>query len=225
MRRGAPASRVPRPARQLPGSFDAVVLAGGRGTRAGVADKLIQVVGERTLLESVTGAAASAGAAHVITVGPERPGLLGTGEAPVRGFAVVREDPPGSGPVAALRTGLAAVTAPLVVVLAADLPFVRARHIGLLLTAVGCHPGVLLTDDTGRQQWLASCWRTAALREAIDSYDGRSLHGLMGPLAPVLLHFPRTRDEPPAWLDCDTGDDLARARQWQQKLERHHEHS
>jgi molybdopterin-guanine dinucleotide biosynthesis protein A len=206
-------------------NFDAVVLAGGRGTRAGGIDKLIQTVGKRTLLASVTSAAVAAGAARVVLVGPERPGSLAAQPEPLAGFAHVREDPPGSGPVAALRAGLATVSAPLVAVLAADLPFLRAHHLALLLTAVSSNnAGVLLVDETGRQQWLAGCWRTAVLRQALAGYQGSSLHGLMDPLAPVLLHYPRAPQDPPAWLDCDTGEDLACARAWAQKLERPHEH-
>jgi molybdopterin-guanine dinucleotide biosynthesis protein A len=204
--------------------FDAVVLAGGQATRAGGIDKPAQVVGKQPLLAAVTSAAVAAGAGKVIVVGPERAGLLPVGQE--SRFTVVREDPPGSGPVAALRTGLATVTAPLAAVLAADLPFLRAHHLALLLAAVSSsNTGVLLVDDTGRQQWLAGCWRTAALREGLASYQGRSLHGLMDPLGPVLLHYPRAAGEPPAWLDCDTVEDLARAREWEQKLERVHEHS
>jgi molybdopterin-guanine dinucleotide biosynthesis protein A len=204
--------------------FDAVVLAGGHATRAGGIDKPAQVVGKRTLLAAVTSAAIAAGAGTVIVVGPERAGLLPAG--PKSRFTFVREDPPGSGPVPALRTGLATVTAPLVAVLAADLPFLRAHHLALLLAGVSSsNAGALLVDDTGRQQWLAGCWRTAALREGVATYEGRSLHGLMDPLGPVLMHYPRAAGEPPAWLDCDTVEDLARAREWEQKLERVHEHS
>lgn len=204
--------------------FDTVVLAGGHASRAGGIDKPAQVVGERTLLAAVTSAAVAAGAAQVIVVGPERAGQLPAG--PKSRLAFVQEHPPGSGPVAALRTGLGVVTAPLVAVLAADLPFLRAQHLALLLAgASGSNAGALLVDDAGRQQWLAGCWRTAALRESMATYDGRSLHGLMDPLDPVLLHYPREPGAPPAWLDCDTVEDLARAREWEQKLERVHEHS
>ena len=98
------------------------MLAGGRASRLGGADKPALVVGERSLVASVTSAAADAGARLVIVVGPPRPGLvLARGR-----LLVVREEPPGSGPVPAMRRGLAEVTAPWVLVLAADLPFIRA---------------------------------------------------------------------------------------------------
>jgi len=83
------------------------------------------------MVASVVSAASAAGARRVVVVGPPRPELaLTAGD-----LRVVREDPPGSGPVPAVRTGLAEVSAPWVLVLAADLPFVRATHLGALLTA------------------------------------------------------------------------------------------
>jgi molybdopterin-guanine dinucleotide biosynthesis protein A len=173
---------------------------------------------------------------------------------------VVREDPPGSGPVPALRTGLAEVTAPWVFVLAADLPFLRAADLGSLLVAAtgpagsaratgsadsaratgsagsaraagpggsaratgsagsaratGPGVGAVLADDTGRPQWLAGCWQTGALRQAMSSYRGGSLHGLLRPLSPVLLALAPDRAGPPPWLDCDTEDDVRLARAW-----------
>jgi molybdopterin-guanine dinucleotide biosynthesis protein A len=223
-------------------AFDAVVLAGGRASRLGGADKPGLVVGARTLLASVVAAADSAGAQRIVVVGPARPELADRA-------AFVREDPPESGPVPALRRGLAQVSAPTVAVLAADLPFLRARHLRILLGARPAEPsrparpaaparpggpvsGVIMVDDEGRRQWLAGCWRTAVLRTAMQAYSGNSLHGLLEPLEPALLtpaqldpaqldpaqrRYDLARGEPPPWLDCDTADDLTRARrlaQW-----------
>jgi molybdopterin-guanine dinucleotide biosynthesis protein A len=142
----------------------------------------------------------------------------------------VREQPPGSGPVPALRRGLAEVAAPAVAVLAADLPFLRSRQVGLLLAAATAGPpagaarqpgggggpaGAVMTDETGRPQWLTGCWRSAPLAAALRAYDGDSLRGLLGPLAPVLLRYDLAAGEPPPWLDCDTPEDVRRAREWQ----------
>ena len=213
------------------------MLAGGRASRLGGTDKPGLVVGARTLLASVVAAADSAGAQRIVVVGPARPELADR-------VAFVREDPPESGPVPALRRGLAQVCAPTVAVLAADLPFLRARHLRILLGALPVEParptrlaspagpggplsGVIMVDDGGRRQWLAGCWRTAVLRTAMQAYSGNSLHRLLGPLDPALLtpaqldpaqrRYDLARGEPPPWLDCDTADDLSRARrlaQW-----------
>jgi molybdopterin-guanine dinucleotide biosynthesis protein A len=112
--------------------------------------------------------------------------------------------------VPALRRGLAEVDEPWVAVLAADLPFLRPAHLAALRAAAQGHLGAILVDDTGHPQWLAGCWRTEALRDAAAGYAGDSLRGLMGPLAPALV---RARDEPPPWLDCDTPEDLRKARE------------
>jgi molybdopterin-guanine dinucleotide biosynthesis protein A len=192
---------------------DAVVLAGGRASRLGGADKPALVVGDRSLLASVTSAADAAGARQVVVVGPPRPGLVLAGGR----LRVVREDPPGSGPVPALRRGLAEVAAPWVLVLAADLPFIRAGHLSTLLAAAtGARPaaGAVLADDDGRPQWLAGCWPTEALRAASRGYRGRSLRGLLAPLSPVMLGPTPGQPGPPPWLDCDTEDDVRRARAW-----------
>jgi molybdopterin-guanine dinucleotide biosynthesis protein A len=247
-------------------AFDAVVLAGGRSTRLGGADKPGLVVGPRTLLGSVVWAVTEAGASRVVVVGPQRPAALGaatltpgtgspgtgspgtgspgtgspgtgspgtgspgTGSPAPGGPATggpggrsgeqvryTREDPPGGGPVAALRCGLAEVSAPDVVLLAADLPFLRPVHVTRLLAALPgpAARGAALLDASGRPQWLASCWPAAVLRAALEDYPGSSLRGVLGPLDPVLLPDETTAGEPPPWLDCDTADDLRVARDW-----------
>jgi len=206
-------------------SFGMIVLAGGRAARLGGADKPALVVGGRTLLAAVLAAGAGAGARPVIVVGPDRPGGP-DGGGPAAGapgtLRVVREEPPGAGPVPALRRGLAELAAlhgdagggAWVAVLAADLPFLRAAHLRALLAAAAGHDGAVLTDDEGRPQWLAGCWRAATLRRAADRYAGASLHGLLGPLRPVSVRVPAGPGEPPPWLDCDTEADLRRARDW-----------
>jgi molybdopterin-guanine dinucleotide biosynthesis protein A len=188
------------------GPFGIIILAGGRGRRLGGRDKPGLVVGERTLIGSVVAAGIAAGARQLIVVGPERPGL--------GGVSFVSEEPPGAGPVPALRRGLAEVTEPWVAVLAADLPFLHAAQLGTLLRAATRHRGAVLADETGRPQWLAGCWRTEALRREAAGYDGTSLRGLFGPLAPVLVQAALAPGEPPPWLDCDTPEDLRRARGW-----------
>lgn len=182
-----------------PGPYDAVILAGGRARRLGGVDKPGLLVGERPLIARV--AAAVAGAERLVVAGPRRPGL---------GAAVfVREDPPGSGPVPAVRAALPRVGAPWVALLAADLPHVTAAHVGRLREAAAAGSGALFVDAEGREQWLAGVWRTAALRAALETYDGGSLKGVLGPLSPERVTAP---GDPEPWADCDTPEDLAAAR-------------
>jgi molybdopterin-guanine dinucleotide biosynthesis protein A len=192
--------------------FDAVVLAGGHGRRLAGVDKPALVVGGRPLMGWVVAAATGAGAGRVVVVGPSR--ALPPGPEPPGGLVTVREEPPGAGPVPALRRGLAEVAAPAVAVLAADLPFLRSRHLRALLRALAERPGAVMADPEGEPQWLTGCWRTAVLRAAAGCYGGSSLRGLLGPLGPALIHYDLAAGEPPPWLDCDTAADLGQAQRW-----------
>jgi molybdopterin-guanine dinucleotide biosynthesis protein A len=190
--------------------FDAVVLAGGAASRLGGVDKAAAEVGGRRLLDRVL--AAVAGAGRIVVVGPER------GWEPP-GVVVVREDPPGGGPVAALAAGLASVTAPVVAVLAADLPFLTPDSVDTLRLALAAGgDGALLVDDFGVDQLLAGVWRTAALRARCEHATPRdgSVRALVSGLAVrrVGLADAGAANGPPPWWDCDTEADLRRAREW-----------
>jgi len=208
--------------------LDAVVLAGGQAARLGGVDKPALRVGAVSLLGTVLTAAAAAGAARIVVVGPDRPSLTPR----PAGLRVVREDPPGGGPVPALVAGLAEVSAPWLLLLAADLPFLRPEPLAALLAAArrAEAPGAVLADDGGRPQWLLSCWRTGALRQAAalpggalpappeghpgaGRRSGGSLHGLLGPLRPAVLSLP-AGPGPPPWLDCDTPADVHATQTW-----------
>lgn len=171
--------------------FDAIILAGGAARRFGGADKPGALVGGRALIAGV--AAAVAGAEKLIVVGPERPGV---------DALYVQEDPPGAGPVPALRAGMAVVTAPRVVLLAADLPFITEKHVDGLLE----HDNAVLVDASGKDQWLTGAWLSEPLRAVLAEYQGARLFEVLAPLHPVRI--PVADD----WFDCDTPEDLARAR-------------
>ena len=177
-----------------------MVLAGGAATRMGGTDKPGLTVGGRTLLERVVDAVrAHDPSARVTVVGPER-------DSP--GAHYVREDPPGGGPVPALRAGLPSVRAPWCALLAADLPHLRPRHLEALHTAARNRGGAVLVDAAGRQQWLTGVWRTDVLRTALADYGGRSLYGLLEPLDHALV--PTVGD--PETFDVDTPEALESAR-------------
>lgn len=140
-------------------AYDVVVLAGGAARRLGGADKPGVRVGGRALLDRVL--AACADAATTVVVADPRP--------TVRPVTWAREDPPGGGPTAALAAGLLHTTAPDVVVLSADLPFLAADTVRQLLTALrtGDTDGALLTDAEGRDQPLVAAYRASALHREL----------------------------------------------------------
>jgi molybdopterin-guanine dinucleotide biosynthesis protein A len=183
--------------------YTAVVLAGGKAARLGGQAKPQLEVGGRTMLSVVLDAVADA----------DRRVVVGPRQAAPDDVVQVREHPPGGGPVAALRAGLAEVSTDVVAVLAADLPFLTRSLIGDLRSRL-TGDGVLVVDDTGRDQLLLGVWRTGAIRGAVaDVHGPTSLRKVFAPLAVRRLRPQVPPGTPPPWLDCDTPADLARARQ------------
>lgn len=118
------------------------------------------------------------------------------------------EEPPGGGPVAAIAAGLARVTAPVVAVLAADLPFLTGAVVRVLVDAA---PATAV-DGTGRAQHLLGAFPTAALRAALPAEpSGARVADVMRSLAPQGISFDM---QPPPWWDCDTAEQLEQARRW-----------
>ena len=181
---------------------DVVVLAGGSGRRMGGVDKPSLYVGQSTLLDRVLCAVPDA--ARVVVVGPFR--------STCRSVQWTREDPAGAGPVAALAAGLPLVRSEHVLLLAADLPHLTTATLEALTAAVStsCADGVVLVDESGRQQYLCSAWRTSALL-AVDLAVPR-LKDVVAQLTVDLLTVAVAPGSPRPWYDCDTPEDLEAAR-------------
>ena len=193
-----PPDRQPTP---LP-PYGAVVLAGGRAARLGGRAKPQLQVGGRTMLATVLDAVADA--RPRVVVGPPQP--------VADDVVLVRERPPGGGPVAAMRAGVAAVDSDVVAVLAGDLPFVTPALVHGLRERL-TDDGVLVVDDAGRDQYLLGLWRTAALRTVLARADGPVPVRRVVAALTVTRYRPDRRPGTPApWTDCDTPADLARAR-------------
>jgi molybdopterin-guanine dinucleotide biosynthesis protein A len=198
------------PAGAAPG-LGAVVLAGGLGRRLDGADKPALEIGGVALLDRVL--AACAAAREVVCVGPRR-----DTRRPVRW---TREDPPGSGPVAALGAGLAHLaTDPgeavdRVAVLAADLPFLDADIVHSLWTAAAGHEGAVLVDDEGRAQWLAACYDRERLVARIARHTAENGGTAAGLSLRRLLSgadLVRVPDPGRGSVDCDTWEDVEHVR-------------
>lgn len=181
-------------------AFDVVILAGGRGERLGGVDKAVVVVNGVALLDTVVAAAGEA--TQVICVGPERDAAR-----PVRPVRWIRERPPGGGPVAAVAAGLELVEAPVVVVLAVDLPFVTPDVVSSLVERLGDADAALTADRAGIDQPLLAAYRAAALRDRLSSL-GDATGASMKDLLVGLDHV--TVPAPDASQDLDTPEDLER---------------
>ena len=178
--------------------WDAVVLAGGRGSRIGGVDKATLEIDGSTLLARTL--AAVTGASRRIVVG----------EVEARGAIVVQEEPRFAGPAAAVGAGLSEVTAPYALLAACDQPFLTDA-IAVLVEAV-TGDGVVAVDAHGRRQHLMCVVSSDALRRAVDaqpSLINLSLHALLAPLDLVEVAVPsRSTLDIDTWHDRDAALDL-----------------
>ena len=179
--------------------YDAIVLAGGAARRLGGADKPGLEVGGTSLLARVLAAVSDAG--RVVVVGPPRA---------VPGDVIwCCEEPRGGGPVAAVAAGLLHTIADVVVVLAADLPFVGGA-LPALRAAADTAPAAFLVDRTGPPNYLAGAWQRPALQAALDRVgapSGASMRSLVDTVA-----WAAVPDDAGWGRDCDTWDEVAAAR-------------
>lgn len=191
-----------------------ILLTGGASRRLG-RDKATVHVGGRPLLE------------RLLEEVPGRVPVVVVGELPAgvtRQVVMAREDPPGSGPLAGIGAGVAAVTTSLVAVLAGDMPFavpVVAEALARLARAgsagagrVGTDAagadGVVPVDPQGFAQPLCAAYRTTALRAAVAGLGplaGQPVRALLGDLDMIEWPVPAA-----ALADVDTGDELRAAR-------------
>lgn len=153
---------------------------------------------------------------HIVVIGPPRETREPTARA--------REEPPGSGPLAAIAAGLGVLFDPAsdsgpdqpadpsgdrVLLLAGDIPFPGPGLNVVSAPPVGATTDVVLgQDQRGRDQFLFACWRADSLRAAVTHHQGSD---------PVRLLYDGVRVEHrvlPArsTIDCDTAADLAHAR-------------
>ena len=201
----------------------AIVLAGGRATRLGGTSKALLRVQGRPALARVVDALGEAGRTVVAIVGPPdeiAQALHGAAAATAGTAGDVRivgtlERERYGGPAVAVAAGAAALADrgvprnALVDVLACD--FVRPREVVAALdeacrvAPLGQAAGVVLVDDSGREQWLAARVRLGALTAALAGAEAdASLRHFLAPLA--LRHAPAPDG---ATRDLNTPADLA----------------
>ena len=177
----------------------ALVLAGGRSARFG-SDKLDVTVHGSPLVRHSIDAARALGATVVV---------IGTGrDALPADVVVVREDPPFSGPYAAVATGLAVLDDDVetVLVLAGDLVAPASLLPRLVDALAGGAEAAVAVDASGQRQPLLAAYRRVPLVGGVSGVDptGRAANELLDG-----LHVVEVPDETGATRDIDTPDDLA----------------
>ncbi|EWT02985.1 molybdopterin-guanine dinucleotide biosynthesis protein [Intrasporangium chromatireducens Q5-1] len=195
-------------------SLGVIVLTGGGSTRMGRHKPALDVGGRPIIARILE---ACAGLPLVVA---------GDGAAVPPHVRVVREEPPGGGPVAGIAAGFTALISPYaahsapsapslsrVAVLAGDLPFLTRAALEDLDGALEEDPSAelaLAVDHEQRVNWLCGVWRTGVLArrlEAVGDPAGVSVKRLIDSSCRALVA------DASGWsADVDTPDDLAAAR-------------
>lgn len=200
----------------------AIVLAGGAGKRLGAAPpggKAALEAGGRTFLDRVVAAVATEAARVIVVAAPGQP--LPALATPVE---VVRDTAAGSGPLAAIRDGLAALAAAgghprAAVVVACDAPLVRPAVLRLLVRRLE-KPGAwwVVPEIAGAPQVLCSALAPAALAPLVEARLAAGARDVRGLLDAAGGHVVRIAAAEIAavdpglesFLDVDTPEDLDR---------------
>ncbi len=204
----ADSSDLPTTAARGELTFDAILLAGGGSARMAGRNKLELLVGGVPLLERALTAATDA--RHVV--------LMGDQIARWADYHWIAEEPRGSGPAYCVAYGVRELEllsrtssddlSPIVLI-AGDMPF-AASAIPRLLTALPRHDAAVLTDDSGREQYLLAAWnRTSLLAQARDIAPHSAVRSLYENASIV-----RVGAKSGEAMDCDTPTALTRAREF-----------
>jgi molybdenum cofactor guanylyltransferase len=195
------------------GRVAGIVLVGGRSSRMG-RDKATLVLDGKTLLER-TVAALDPVVDQVVLVRAREQALPLVS---VRGSLVVVEDPvDGQGPLVGMATGLAAVEAPVALVVGVDYPFLQPALLRLLAQRVVAGARWVLPIAHGRPQPLCSAFARDALevlRAHVDAGD-RAPMAVAADLGMVRLteaEWSSVDPEGLSFLDVDTPEDFEAAR-------------
>ena len=202
---------------ETPATVAAIILAGGASSRLGGTDKTRLPIAGATALERVLRAAP---VGRRIVVGPS--GEDGDVLAARHGARFVLEDPPRSGPLAAVARGVAEFSEgpdeATVLVLGGDMPMLRPETLAALAARSAETARVAALEGAeGQLQFLGAAWPVGRLRaafEAIERPEGGwadlSLRRLYAQLREEeLLTVPATGAE---GADIDTPDALAQVR-------------
>lgn len=155
--------------------IDAIILAGGNSRRMGTKDKLQCEISGSSLLDRAIAVTISAVSGRVIVAR----GQGATARVDGR-IHWVADAPTIRGPVAGVLAALDQLQAPLVLVIAADMPLLSAaglKALGRPLITSAANSVCVATDDSGHRQVMATVWRTPDLQAACDRLASDHLQG------------------------------------------------
>ena len=162
---------------------EAVIIAGGRSTRFGERDKAVASLAGVPMIRRVADRVLDATDRLVVNCREDQREAIGEAlggyENPVT-FAIDRE--PDVGPMAGIRTGLAAVKAEYAAVVACDMPFVDPGFLAYLFERADGHDAAVPRPEDGWYQTTQAVFRARAMVDACDRALAAGERKIVGPL-------------------------------------------
>jgi molybdopterin-guanine dinucleotide biosynthesis protein A len=182
--------------------WSALILTGGTSNRFG-SDKSEAIFNGKALIDFLISSIPVG--VRVVVVGPDRDEFPST-------IQIIKEDPPGGGPVAGIAAGLPLIETEYVAVLATDMPY-STGLVPLLLAGLSNEvEAVVVVDREGFQQPFSGLYRVSALLRVLGTKEpltGRSMRSLLVELK--MKEVSLNAADSHLLLDIDTRQDLISA--------------
>lgn len=147
-----------------------VIVAGGRSTRFGEADKAVADLAGTPMIRRVADRIAPVVDELVINCRPAQTDAI---RSAMDGYplavAYAEDDVPDRGPVAGIRNGLAAATGQYAFVVACDMPFVDPDLANYLFERATSHDAAVPRRESGWYETTQAVYRVTAMRGACES--------------------------------------------------------
>jgi molybdopterin-guanine dinucleotide biosynthesis protein A len=194
----------------------AVVLAGGRSTRFGEADKAVADLAGTPMVRRVVDRVAPAVDAVVINCrAAQRAAIADALAGSTLPVTFAEDEYPDEGPMAGMATGLRAVEGEYAFVVACDMPFVDADFVDYLFERATGHDAAVPRPE----QWFETThavYRAAAMAEACEAALAEGEERIVAPLFDldfVVVDAEEVREHghPHTFENCNTKTDFADA--------------
>ena len=146
-----------------------VIVAGGRSTRFGDADKAVAELAGTPMIRRVADRLAEVVDAIVVNCRDDQVEAIETALSGYPHAVRFAPDPdPDEGPMAGIRTGLRAASGAYAAVVACDMPFVEPALVSYLFSRASGHDAAVPRLDDGWFQTTQAVYRSAAMADACD---------------------------------------------------------
>lgn len=192
-------------------TISAIVLAAGRSSRFGEANKLLADVSGRPMIKAVTGAVAESRVQDIVLVTGNDGGRVAAAVGPGP-WRIVANPEPGLGLSSSIRAGLAALSDEVngVLIVLGDMPGVSAALIDQLIAAFEAHASdvIVYPVSTQGRQGHPVLWPAALFAELSALTGDTGAKALLSKYSDRVVTIAATGDA--AFFDVDTVEDLNR---------------